>query len=69
MQTVTGQWIKDVRMRLHLTQQQFAARLGVSQGAVANWENDKRQPLGPALILLRYLALEADRVGEEQISA
>jgi transcriptional regulator with XRE-family HTH domain len=36
--------IKDVRNAAGLTQEQFAARLGVTRQAVSNWENDRNLP-------------------------
>lgn len=37
--------IKALRNRLELTQEQFAAKVGVTYGTVNNWENGKRMPL------------------------
>ncbi len=37
--------IKALRRRLELTQEQFAAKVGVTYGTVNNWENGKRMPL------------------------
>jgi transcriptional regulator with XRE-family HTH domain len=37
--------IKALRRRLGLTQEQFAAKVGVTYGTVNNWENGKRMPL------------------------
>ena len=37
--------IKTLRQRLELTQEQFAAKVGVTYGTVNNWENGKRMPL------------------------
>ena len=41
-------WTRDLRARLHLTQDTFAARLGVPVATVRNWEQGKRQPRGAA---------------------
>ena len=62
MATITPAWIFEVRDTLGLTQEQFANRLGVSQGTVALWENGDRNPSGSAKILLEMLALEAERL-------
>ena len=62
MVAINAEKIKEVRVALGLTQEQFALRLGVSQGAVALWESGSREPSGSAKILLEMLALEADRV-------
>lgn len=37
--------IKALRRRFGLTQEQFAAKVGVTYGTVNNWENGKRMPL------------------------
>ncbi|HVR73956.1 MAG TPA: helix-turn-helix domain-containing protein [Planctomycetota bacterium] len=39
-----------------LTQQAFAAALGISVHTLRNWEQDRRHPEGPALALLRVAA-------------
>lgn len=69
MVNITGEWVRNVREQLGLTQAQFAKRLGVTQTAVAYWENDQRTPQGPARILLEMLGSEAERVSAEKISA
>lgn len=62
MATITPDWIREVRTSLALTQEQFAARLGVSQGTVALWESGDRNPSGSAKILLEMVGLEAERL-------
>ncbi|MFZ5805593.1 MAG: helix-turn-helix domain-containing protein [Verrucomicrobiota bacterium] len=44
------------RMRLHLSQEKFAALIGVSVATLRNWEQDRRKPAGAAKILLRVAA-------------
>ena len=39
-----GKKLKETLYQLEFTQSQLAERLGISQGAVANWVNGKRQP-------------------------
>lgn len=41
------------RMRLHLSQEKFAALMGVSVSTLRNWEQGRRKPTGAARILLR----------------
>jgi uncharacterized protein len=36
--------VRELRERLHLTQEQFAQRLGVTYSTVNHWENGKRRP-------------------------
>jgi putative transcriptional regulator len=48
--------VRDLRRRACLTQQQFAARLGVPVETIRNWEQGKRMPRGPARALLAVIA-------------
>ena len=36
--------VKRLRERLHLTQEQFAQKVGVTYSTVNHWENGKRTP-------------------------
>ncbi len=45
--------IKHIRDGYKLTQEQFAALLGISLGTLRNWEQGRRVPEGPAMVLLR----------------
>jgi len=45
-----------LRTFLSLTQAQFAQRIGISIDTLQNWEQDRRQPDGPARALLRLIA-------------
>ena len=45
--------IKRIREGYHLTQEQFAAMLGISVRTLRNWEQGRRVPEGPAMVLLR----------------
>jgi putative transcriptional regulator len=48
--------VRDLRRRARLTQQEFAARLGVPVDTIRNWEQGKRMPRGPARALLAVIA-------------
>ncbi len=48
--------------RARLTQQEFAARLGVPVETIRNWEQGKRMPRGPARALLAVIAHAPDTV-------
>ena len=37
--------VKELRGELHLTQEQFAQKVGVTYSTVNHWENGKRVPL------------------------
>jgi len=45
--------IKHIREGYELTQEQFAAMLGISVRTLRNWEQGRRVPEGPAMVLLR----------------
>jgi putative transcriptional regulator len=44
--------IKRIREKYNLTQEKFAALLGISVRTLRNWEQGRRTPEGPAKILL-----------------
>jgi putative transcriptional regulator len=48
--------VRDLRRRAHLTQLEFASRLGVPVETIRNWEQGKRVPRGPARALLAVIA-------------
>ena len=54
--------VRDLRRRARLTQEQFAARLGVPVETIRNWEQGKRMPRGPARALLAVIAHAPDTV-------
>ena len=47
--------VAATRGKLGLSQEQFAAAFGVSLGTVRNWEQGRRTPDGPALVLLTVI--------------
>lgn len=47
--------VATVRGKLGLSQDDFAVAFGVSVGTVRNWEQGRRQPEGPARVLLRVI--------------
>jgi putative transcriptional regulator len=48
--------VAALRARFHLSQAKFAALLGISVDTLQNWEQHRRQPDGPAKVLLRVAA-------------
>lgn len=54
--------IKTIRDGFGLTQQQFAALLGISVRTLRNWEQGRRVPEGPARVLLQVAAKHPDAV-------
>ncbi|WP_029584754.1 DNA-binding transcriptional regulator [Bradyrhizobium sp. URHD0069] len=59
---VTPPAVRDLRRRARLTQQEFAARLGVPVETIRNWEQGKRMPRGPARALLAVIARAPETV-------
>lgn len=54
--------IKRIRKKVGLTQDTFAAALGVSVSGLRKWEQGQRRPHGAALTLLRVMDKEPDAV-------
>ena len=54
--------VANVRKRLGLTQEQFAARFGFSVATLRHWERGDRTPHGPALVLLNLIDREPETV-------
>ena len=54
--------VKAIRKRLGMTQTSFAARFGISLGALRDWEQNRRQPEGPARVLLTVIESEPEAV-------
>ncbi len=50
---VTGPDVKRIRGRYKLSQRQFAVLLGISPATLRNWEQGRRNPEGPARVLLQ----------------
>ncbi len=57
---MTPDEIRDLRLRLGLSQEALARRMGVSMNTVARWEGGSRRPSGPAILLLQRMAKEAE---------
>jgi putative transcriptional regulator len=51
----TARFVRRVRRRLGLTQQEFARRIDVPLDTIRNWEQGKRYPTGAAKALLKIL--------------
>jgi putative transcriptional regulator len=48
--------VKAVRLRLRMSQSEFARMIGVSVSTLQNWEQGRRRPEGPARALLKVAA-------------
>lgn len=44
--------VRRIRLKLHKSQSEFARMIGVSVATLQNWEQGRRQPVGPARALL-----------------
>jgi putative transcriptional regulator len=51
-----------IREKTGLSQREFAKLLGVSIDTLQNWEQSRRQPSGPAVVLLKVLEADAESV-------
>ena len=54
--------VKAIRKRLGLTQAAFAQRYGFERSSIRNWEQGRRQPEGPARLLLVVIDKEPEAV-------
>lgn len=60
--------IKVGRVKKGLTQEQLAAKIGVSKGCVGNWENEKHYPgILEIVKLKKILGLNVDEILEKMI--
>jgi putative transcriptional regulator len=59
---VTGPDVQRIRASYQLSQDEFAALIGVSVATLRNWEQGRRTPDGPARILLQVAAKHPDAV-------
>ncbi len=50
------------RKRLKLSQARFALHFGISPATLRDWEQGRRQPEGPAKVLLRVIDKEPEAV-------
>ena len=53
-----------IRAQTGLSQGAFARSIGVAKGTLLNWEHGRRQPTGPAQVLLAMIALRPSLVSE-----
>jgi len=65
----SGDDIAALRKFVGLTQTDFARALGISVHTLRNWEQDRRQPEGPAIALLRIAARHPKLIRENLATA
>ncbi len=56
--------IARVRRKLGLTQEQFAARFGLSLGTIRDWEQGAHRPDRAAQLLIRLIEMDPDIVAK-----
>jgi putative transcriptional regulator len=54
--------VRKIRRRLKLSQDEFAAKFGLSVATVREWEQNRRRPEGAARVLLTVIAKEPEAV-------
>lgn len=54
--------VKIIREKTKLSQSSFAKRYGFPLGTVKNWEQGRRQPEGPARLLLKLISKDPEYV-------
>lgn len=64
-QPLVGQLIRELRLELGLTQEQFAAELGVVFPTVNRWENGRAQPSPLALKQVERMLQELGEPGQK----
>ena len=56
--------VAAIRASTGLSQGAFARSIGVAKGTLLNWEHGRRQPTGPAQVLLAMIAKRPSLVSE-----
>ena len=63
-----GSRIKERRTELHITQEQLAEKIGVTKGAIANYENEVSTPkIGLMYKLLDVLDIDANYLHQDNM--
>lgn len=62
--TVPAIDVAQIRARTGLSQTAFARSIGVAKGTLLNWEQGRRQPSGPAHVLLALIAKQPSVVAD-----
>ncbi len=56
--------VAKIRQGTGLSQSEFAKSIGVAKGTLLNWEHGRRNPTGPAQVLLALIAKKPSVVQE-----
>jgi putative transcriptional regulator len=60
--------VRELRQRLGLTQEQFAAKLGVTFPTINRWENQKSRPSRMAMMLIEGKVRELGDGGKDLLN-
>jgi len=60
--------VRELRQRLGLTQEQFAAKLGVTFATINRWENQKSRPSRMAVMLIEGKVRELGDSGKDLLN-
>jgi putative transcriptional regulator len=63
-ETTSSTLVRELRFRLGLTQEQFAAELGVTFASINRWENRKVQKVQPSPMALKLLRQRLEQMGD-----
>ncbi len=59
---ITANAVREARLRLGMTQEQFSAAFAISPHTLKKWEQGRRVPEGPAQVLLQVIREEPKAV-------
>ncbi|MGM0599895.1 MAG: NadS family protein [Candidatus Rifleibacteriota bacterium] len=61
--------VKQIRQKLQKTQQEFALMIGISVATLRNWEQGRRKPEGPAMVLLKIAQTNPEAISQALLNA
>ncbi|MBU1109713.1 MAG: helix-turn-helix domain-containing protein [Candidatus Riflebacteria bacterium] len=61
--------VKQIREKLHKTQQEFALMIGISVATLRNWEQGRRRPEGPAMVLLKIAQTNPELISQALLNS
>ena len=67
-QPEVSQFIRELRLLTELTQEKFAAKLGVAYPTISRWENGRSQPSPLAMEKIELLIAEMGDRGKDLLS-
>ena len=59
---VAASRLKQIRKMVNLSQPKFAKLIGVEVSTLRNWEQGRREPTGPARVLIRAIENDPENV-------